>query len=377
MILDFSQKGFAELESLGRKFLWGLSPTGTPKIPLIAWSKVVQPKMLGGLGLIDFRLHSALLKGRFATKLFANHVAEWTAMVNKQLKAALHRGPLKREMRVWTTKEVLLLRPDIKVSSPIVSLILKGWQLVTRKLVFDFCNSPVPASLTILQVYCLSLQPGEEFSLTHYSRLKNWTHNRGLKLSADLHTEGQWASVEMLASQICSSRQVGRPQFQQLMEFLATSPGLSPVPLDQASGWGWKQPGPTLLRGWLQSVQTWRSLLPAPNFNLAQLNLRWGVDWTAGEWATLWRQLWTGSSHPQVKLLLWKLLHFGFFSNTRGATWEVCSASCPVCAAEDETILHLFFRCLHVRTHWQTILQCVAQTDLAFGRILSPIHLIA
>jgi hypothetical protein len=135
--------------------------------------------MSGGLGLIDFKTHSALLNVCYVTKLLEGHDTEWTKMVVAHIRAALRRVPLKQELRVWTLKEALLLHPDIKVSSKIVLSLLKGWHQVTEQLNFEVCDYPVPSSLTIMQAYCLSLPQAEKFNLNHYNSLKLWTHSRG------------------------------------------------------------------------------------------------------------------------------------------------------------------------------------------------------
>jgi hypothetical protein len=76
MILDFTQHGYNQLESLCRVFLWGSAESGKPKVPLIAWPKIVRSKPTGGLGLINFRSHSAVLKIQSVSQVLNGHQAE-------------------------------------------------------------------------------------------------------------------------------------------------------------------------------------------------------------------------------------------------------------------------------------------------------------
>jgi hypothetical protein len=178
---------------------------------------------------------------------------------------------------VWIIKEALLLHPDLQVSSKIVYSLLKGWQQVTQKLSFEFRDFPVPSSLTILQAYCLNLTLGEKFNLSHYNNLKLWTHSRGISTCSDLFANGRWLSAEFLSSQIGSSSQVGRLQFQSLMGFLVASPGMSTHSLKDAAGWMWNHSRGSL-RGWAHSIKQWRLLIPALSFSTEMFNSRWGID---------------------------------------------------------------------------------------------------
>jgi hypothetical protein len=163
----------------------------------------------------------------------------------------------------------------------------------------------------MLQAYFLSLQPEEDFNLSHYNNLRLWTHNRGIHTRTDLWSVNRWLTAEEISTRTRSSRHVGRPQFYNLMGFLAAIPGIADSALVDADGWFWNLP--KRVRGWHQKTQTWRALLIPKPPDWDQFNRRWQVNWEAPQLQTLWTQLWGGWSHPRTKFLAWRLLHFGFF----------------------------------------------------------------
>jgi hypothetical protein len=160
-----------------------------------------------------------------------------------------------------------------------------------------------------------------------------------------------------------------------MMGFVLASPGLTDSNLVQAPGWYWDSIGQPL-KGWTLSTNNWRKLLSATTIDATQLNARWGINWTGLQWSKLWRKLWTGWGHPGTKLLLWLLLHYGFFTKSRGALWKACTATCPMCTQASEMIIHLFFNCQFVATRWRSILNTLSTTDLNFNHAQHPFHLI-
>lgn len=80
MLLDLTQDGFKTLETMYREFLWGLGSEGNPRIPLITWENVTNPKLMGGLGLTNFQTHAKALKIRSISKLFEYYDSEWVLL---------------------------------------------------------------------------------------------------------------------------------------------------------------------------------------------------------------------------------------------------------------------------------------------------------
>jgi hypothetical protein len=127
------------------------------------------------------------------------------------------------------------------------------------------------------------------------------------------------------------------------MEFLILSPGLSfNESLVDSPGWFWSLPSKKQ-KGWQQPTRIWRLLTTSGLNHCQQWNVRWQAHWDIQQWKALWRQLWAGWGHPRTKFLLWRLIHFGFFTQAHGFLRKVCPALCPVCSAQDESILHHFF----------------------------------
>jgi hypothetical protein len=117
MIFDYSLAGFRQLERLFSQFIWGLSEEGRTKRPLIAWDKITQPKLEGGLELHSLREQSQLLKIRNVSKLIKNCEAEWVWMASDIISRSLNTGANRKETRGWSVPEFLLLDPPTKPPS--------------------------------------------------------------------------------------------------------------------------------------------------------------------------------------------------------------------------------------------------------------------
>jgi hypothetical protein len=155
---------------------------------------------------------------------------------------------------------------------------------------------------------------------------------------------------------------------------MAASPGISfNEQLVDSPGWFWNLPGKSH-KGWAQPTWIWRLLTTSSSNNSQQWNIRWQVNWDMQQWKALWRQLWAGWGHPRTKFLLWGLIHFGFFTQAHGSFWKVCSAVCPICSEQDESILHLFLQCSRVHLRWRQVLSTVSTTSLSLGAISTPVH---
>ena len=257
------------------------------------------------------------------------------------------------------------------MASKISRSLLQGWYQVSLRLRYNVREHPLPQSLTILHLYCLSLLYGEPFNLENFNKLKLWSHSRGVKLCSDLFATGRWLTAFDLSQSVQSQREVGRPQFLYLMGCVTASPGISTAAFADASGWFWNTPG-TSLTGWSLSTHNWRMLISNPITAVAQLNSRWSVHWTDIQWKQLWSQLWSGWGHPRTKFLIWQLLQFGFFTQSRGATWKVCKSTCLICAIHSETTIHLFFNCPRVSNRWRQIMLLFQSSDLNLDQASSP-----
>jgi hypothetical protein len=126
MILKFTQKGYAQLETACRRFLSGITYTRNPKVPFTAWAKIIHPKLLGGLGLIDFKTHSAMLKIGYVSKQLKDSTTEWAAMLLENIKSSFRCGTLKHDLQFWTPWKALMLMPNLKINCGLTQAILSG-----------------------------------------------------------------------------------------------------------------------------------------------------------------------------------------------------------------------------------------------------------
>ena len=77
MLLEFTVAGYKELEAVCRQFLWGFQVGGQAKVPLVAWSKICQPRSEGGLGVTEFKTQAQIYKLCFLAKILDNHPTDW------------------------------------------------------------------------------------------------------------------------------------------------------------------------------------------------------------------------------------------------------------------------------------------------------------
>jgi hypothetical protein len=99
MLLELTQEGFRKLESICRTFLWGLNVEQNPKVPLVTWEKILQSKLLRGLGSVNFQSQATMFKLRYVSKILKNHSSEWVVMAKQLIREALRHGTFRRETR--------------------------------------------------------------------------------------------------------------------------------------------------------------------------------------------------------------------------------------------------------------------------------------
>jgi hypothetical protein len=59
----------------------------------------------------------------------------------------------------------------------------------------------------------------------------------------------------------------------------------------------------------------------------------------------------------------------GYFTNSSGAVWGVCTEICPVCNAAPETTAHLFFECAEVKQRWIRVIRLLRSSNMAFESV--------
>lgn len=64
-----------------KDFLWGFDhETRRRKTPLVAWSRLIQPRECGGMGLKDYMAHANALLNRWVARALDDNTIEWTTL---------------------------------------------------------------------------------------------------------------------------------------------------------------------------------------------------------------------------------------------------------------------------------------------------------
>jgi hypothetical protein len=228
MVLDYTQTGFRKLESLSRKFLWGSIEDGGAKLSLVAWDRLIQPKLAGGLEFFSFESQGQLLKLRNISKPLEFYDSKWVWFTEKVIRKGLRTRPLKQILRDWTPVEFLLLMPKIKCSSKTVKAIVKSWLTVHGKLTLKPAISTIPHSLLFPKLFYLSRLGATSPTQEELKALMNWTGTRSLSTVGDLVTpDGTWLAHFDVDNRVRSSREVGRECFDKIFNFLISFKGQS------------------------------------------------------------------------------------------------------------------------------------------------------
>lgn len=74
-----------------------------------------------------------------------------------------------------------------------------------------------------------------------------------------------------------------------------------------------------------------------------------------------------GRAHPQARLLIWRVLQHGYYTNSRGEVWMMCANICPTCLRGGKDTIHLFFSCPRLAPRWAQFLQYTTSTALNLG----------
>ncbi|KAL3679848.1 hypothetical protein R1sor_022804 [Riccia sorocarpa] len=83
MSVGLCKDGLEELERLCRNFLWGWNEDGNPKHALVAWERIAQEKLNGGLGWTSFRTISDALNVRLIGRILEGGSAEWIQLARQ------------------------------------------------------------------------------------------------------------------------------------------------------------------------------------------------------------------------------------------------------------------------------------------------------
>lgn len=136
------------------------------------------------------------------------------------------------------------------------------------------------------------------------------------------------------------------------------------VLLQNSNGWHWRL-GQQQLDGWILTHEQWNSIITTPGLDCTHLNRRWHNNLTRGKWVSIWKKVWGSMTFHHDRVVIWRVLQHGFFTNKRALIWKVNEGNCPLCHIHTETTEHLFFECWYVRRRWAAIVVRLMGTRLA------------
>ncbi|KAL3690009.1 hypothetical protein R1sor_016318 [Riccia sorocarpa] len=156
MSVGLCRDGIEGLERLCRTFLWGWNEEGSPKSSLVAWERVAQPKLKGGLGWDFLQDKADVLNVRLVEQIIRGSDAEWVQLARSFILRTLRKGSYQKERIQWTLQESMTLLPLTKVDgSPTLSRILASCYKVRKRLSWSSSGSEIGKELSWIQVLTL------------------------------------------------------------------------------------------------------------------------------------------------------------------------------------------------------------------------------
>lgn len=350
MIMTLTGKGCSELESITRWFLWGSNKQGANKKALISWNTITCQQGDGGLGITTFREQGMALKMRHVACIITEVHTDWIKVANTLISAALRKGPHRKERTGWTPAEALVLLKDLRIRGAMnLRQLLDGWWKCRQILRYNFDTSQLPKHLPISKLAALYGGTSDRAE-ADLPRLLSFLTQRKVHNLQDFRTiEGNWKPEDRIINMARGTRVTADEEFKRFYSCLIQVEDLDELPLQVCRGWKWEDnPKP----GWHFPNRIWVSRLGKIEMDVNKLNRKWQVQNTRQDWERLWKQLWGGWTFPKVRFFMWKLIHHGFFTNSKALKWGVADGICPRCRVERETLNHLFFECIHVKPRW-------------------------
>ncbi|KAL3685574.1 hypothetical protein R1sor_003596 [Riccia sorocarpa] len=156
MSVGLCKDGLEELERLCRNFLWGWNEDGNPKHALVAWERIAQEKLNGGLGWTSFRTMSDELNVRLIGRILEGGSAEWIQLARSFILRTLRKGSYQRECSQWTVHESLVFLSLTRIDgSPTLSRIVGSWYKMRKQLRWKSEEGELDRSMSILQIKVL------------------------------------------------------------------------------------------------------------------------------------------------------------------------------------------------------------------------------
>ncbi|KAL3678974.1 hypothetical protein R1sor_021930 [Riccia sorocarpa] len=348
--LNLQKQTFDDMESICRTYLWGISKTGTSKVPLIAWAEVQRGKHAGGLGLADFRTTSKALRLKQIAKMFTHPDEDWIGAAEQLIRSTNSRGRDARERRDWLLQEVLLLNHPIKIpKAPTLTGLLEAWKLARGKLILDdqYVVSKCWQTSKILKLAISQKWITQE----EYQSSTNVLRREGIQTAEEWK---RWSEVNTGEAEN-RTKALGRS---------LCRPGDEEIKI-QDMDWKWR-PKTKEYTGWNQPTGIWKALLSMQANSSARLNSKWSRQESDRKWGKRLKKLWHSPLPNKERMWIWKTLQHCLPTLDRISKWGHGNGKCKRCNRTKEDMDHLLTDCMESQKQWAEWQRSTEDTNLAW-----------
>ncbi|KAL3696393.1 hypothetical protein R1sor_010469 [Riccia sorocarpa] len=337
--LEFTKKALAELEAIGRSFLWEINKEGQQKIPLIAWQALLARKNEGGLDMSTFEVLGRSLKMKQITKLFTNPTEEWVMAMVELLESAQTGN---REIRSWEALEKFILTPPTKITNALTAnSLLQTWRRARGRLHYKQ-EDTIPDNWSTEKYLMLA-------------KFQGWIDdNCGRKLKRSLtglrvRTLNEWKRKASLMLRVDLLDRETR----ECLTFGNRLPLSNELENNiEEMRWHW-EPGATPYAGWSLPTGIWKCCFRGNEDSGALLNHKWSRRDSARRWKKRLSKIWKSDLPLRDKFWLWKVVQQGIPTAERVAKWGRGSEMCARCNQGEESVTRLFVSCPSAQLKWR------------------------
>ncbi|KAL3675581.1 hypothetical protein R1sor_025529 [Riccia sorocarpa] len=360
--VGLNRDGLEELERLCRQFLWGWSEIGGPKAALIAWERITQSKVNGGIGLTQLKDRAQAMYVKNMVKILSGHNAEWVGLAKNLILRTLRKGSYQRERRQWRLADSLFLLRIWKIkSSGLLTRMCQAWCKMWKKIKWDDRSREIPRHLTVAQgVHLMTWDNAARFkemqsivAVLRKAGITTIIHGKEI-----LNNQQSWQ--DRLGETRIFLEELEAQKLREL-ERWTVSKQLVDKQLRETKGWVWKEDGAEVF--WEAPTNEWVQRIGTKEHYSDYLDEKLGRGDHAVGWKKRWQALWHSPITYRRKIWLWRLLQRGFFVNSRWSGRGEEEKRCQACGLREETLEHTFWECSRLTQRWN---------DLAICGILQP-----
>jgi hypothetical protein len=295
----------SHLDRTFKNFWWGFPSSKSRNLSLKSWNSLCIPKALGGLGLRKMKDVNLALIAKLGWKLLTGANTLWVSQLTGKYLSSTNSflSPSSISATSWLWKGIIKTKPLISLGAchnihlhSSLSVWNSSW-IPTLPL---FSPSPLPHSLSALP---------------------------DLKVSDLISSNGQW-NFPLLVSIFTSSS---------VLEILKI-----PISPNPSSSYLW-----TPSTNGLFSTSSAHKLISHNRTSSAISPLD----------TSIWKALWKLKLNARLILFLWKIAWDILPSKARLNsifTIPPVESLCPLCRTEEDSLSHLFFRCIFARVAWRS-----------------------